>query len=171
MREGWGDDPFLCLFVGHEALRAKLHYDPGTLHWTTQYLLLQEFHFTFFSLMKHRVVGTCCQNLTQIRQLYCCCNSRGKEGSLKDGFYPKLSGSWGHCFHHHLLNSQHQKFLSGGFFQKFLGWSPGVPRLPIIHLSALLLSSFAYPPNTTLFTMWCNMFYSCATYVQTIWSY
>ena len=107
MREGWGDDPFLCLFVGHEALRAKLHYDPGTLHWTTQYSC-KKFHITFFSIMKHRVVGTCCKNLTQIRQLYCCCNSRGKEGSLKDGFYPKLSGSWGHCFHHHLLNSQHQ---------------------------------------------------------------
>ena len=58
--------------------------------------------------MKHRVVGTCCKNLTQIRQLYCCCNSRGKEGSLKGGFYPKLSGSWGRCFNHHLLNSQHQ---------------------------------------------------------------
>ena len=145
MREGWGDDPFLCLFVGHEALRAKLHYDPGTLHWTTQYSC-KNFTLLFFSIMKHRVVGTCCKNLTQIRQLYCCCNSRGKEGSLKDGFYPKLSGSWGHCFHHHLLNSQHQKFLSGGFFQKFLGWSPGVPRLPIMPLSALLLSSFAYPP-------------------------
>ena len=109
----------------------------------------KNFTLLFFSLMKHRVVGTCCKNLTQIRQLYCCCNSRGKEGSLKDGFYPKLSGSWGHCFHHHLLNSQYQKFLSGNFFQKFLGWSPGVPRLPIIHLSALLLSSFAYPLHST----------------------
>ena len=134
----------------------------------------KNFTLLFFSLMKHRVVGTCCKNLTQIRQLYCCCNSRGKEGSLKDGFYPKLSGSWGYCFHHHLLNSQHQKFLSGGFFQKFLGWSPGVPRLPIIHLSALLLSSFAYPPNSTLSTMWCNMFKDlklCNICVQTIWSY
>ena len=117
--------------------------------------------------MKHRVVGTCCKNLTQIRQLYCCCNSRGKEGSLKDGFYPKLSGSWGHCFHH--TSSEFSTSKVSVWKLLFLGWSPGVPRLPIIHHSALLLSSFAYPPNSTLFTMWCNMFYSCATCVQTIW--